>query len=186
LKIGLVCVGLWALAWTSPAFCGESTDAASGLKGALIYEKTCAECHGKQGEGVHGKHDEILAGNRTLTSLTRLISKTMPEGKEGSCVGPDADAVAKYIFDAFYSPAAQARVRPVQESLSRVTVSQFRNSVADLLGRFRPGFDRPMGNEHGLRGVYSGFAIPTPEEEAEGSLASVWFTRQAAHRQEEE
>ena len=135
--------------------------------GALIYEKTCAECHGKKGEGVHGKYDEILAGNRSLTSLTRLISKTMPEGKEGTCVGPDAEAVAAYIFDAFYSPKAQARVRPVQESLSRLTVAQYKNSVADLVGRFRPGFDRPLGTEHGLKGVYSGFAIPTPEEEAE-------------------
>ena len=140
---------------------------AAGPSGAAIYEKSCSECHGKNGEGVRGKYAEILAGNRSLASLTRLISKTMPEGKEGTCVGAEADAVAAYIFDAFYSPAAQARVRPVEESLSRLTAAQYRNSVADLLGRFRPGFDRPLGTEHGLRGAYSGFAIPTPEEEAE-------------------
>jgi len=139
--------------------------------GAAIYEKTCAECHGKQGEGVHGKCDEVLAGNRSVSALTRLISKTMPEGNEGSCVGPDAEAVAQYIFNAFYSPAAQARVRPVPETLSHLTVTQYRNSVADLLGRFRPGFDRPVGTEHGLRGFYTGFAIPTQEELAEAKTA---------------
>ena len=150
----------------SPTAVAAGSEGAA-LSGAAIYEKSCAECHGKKGEGVQGKYAEILAGNRSLASLTRLISKTMPEGKEGTCVGADAEAVAAYIFEAFYSPAAQARVRPVRESLSHLTVAQYRNSVADLLGRFRPGFDKPLGKEHGLRGVYSGFAIPTPEEEAE-------------------
>jgi len=145
----------------------RSKDALVESKGAVIYRESCAECHGKRGEGVMGKYDDPLAGNRSLPSLVRVISKTMPEGKEGTCIGPDAEAVAAFIFDAFYSPTAQARLRPVQESLSRLTVSQFQNSVADLLGRFRPGFDTALGNQRGLRGVYSGFAFPTPEEEAE-------------------
>ncbi len=140
--------------------------AAAEERGAAVYRETCAECHGKHGEGVRGKYDDPLAGNRSVASLTRLISKTMPEGKEGTCVGPDAEAVAAYIHGAFYSPEARARLHPVDESLSRLTVSQYQNSVADLLGRFRPGFDRPPGTERGLRGVYSGFAVLTPEEEA--------------------
>ncbi|MEI7776007.1 MAG: c-type cytochrome, partial [Verrucomicrobiota bacterium] len=133
--------------------------------GAAIYRKSCAECHGKRGEGVAGKYDDPLAGSRSLPSLVRIISKTMPEGKEGTCTGPDADAVAAFIYDAFYSPAAQARIHPVVESLSRLTVAQYQNSVADLLGRFRQGFDRPLGPQRGWRGVYSGFAFTTPEEE---------------------
>jgi hypothetical protein len=88
----------------------------------------------------------------------------MPEGKEGTCVGEDAAAVAAYIYNAFYSPTAQAKLRPVQESLSRLTVAQYQNSVADLVGRFRPGFDRAPAAERGLRAVYSGFLKPTPEE----------------------
>ncbi len=134
-------------------------------KGATIYRESCAECHGKNGEGVHGKYDDPLAGTRSVQALTRLISKTMPEGKEGTCVGPEAEAVAAYIHSAFYSPEARARMHPVQESLSRLTVAQYQNSVADLVGRFRPGFDRPPGAERGLRGAYSGFAVLTPEEE---------------------
>ncbi|NBV87570.1 MAG: hypothetical protein EBS01_15170, partial [Verrucomicrobia bacterium] len=144
---------------------------ASEHPGAAVYQKMCADCHGKQGEGVRGKYDDPLAGNRTMPALTRLIAKTMPEGKEGTCVGADAENVAAYIYEAFYSPAAQARLRPVQESLSRLTVAQYQNSVADLLGHFRPGFDTPPNKERGLRGNYSGFAIPTPEEIEEKKAA---------------
>lgn len=136
-------------------------------KGAAIYQESCAECHGKQGEGVRDKYAEPLAGNRSLKSLTRVISKTMPEGKEGTCTGADADAVASFIYDSFYSATAQARIRPVAESLSRLTSAQFHTSVADLFARLRPGSNRPLANERGLKGFYTGFAIPTPEEEAE-------------------
>ncbi|MEI6713104.1 MAG: DUF1592 domain-containing protein [Verrucomicrobiota bacterium] len=135
--------------------------------GAAIYRRMCVDCHGKQGEGVAGKYDDTLSGNRSVSGLARLISKTMPEGKEGTCTGADAEAVASYIYDAFYSPAAQARIRPVQESLSHLTVAQYQNSVADLIGRFRPGFDRPPAQERGLRVWFTGVAVLTPEEEAE-------------------
>lgn len=138
--------------------------------GAKIYQQLCAECHGKKGEGVADKYDEPLVGHRSVHSLAKYISRAMPEGKEGICVGVDADNVAAYIFDAFYSPAAQARNNPVRESLSRLTVEQYQNSVADLLGRFRGGSDRVPGAERGLRGRYSGRKIEffgpylTPEE----------------------
>ncbi len=116
----------------------------------------CADCHGKKGEGVAEKYDDPLVGNRSVISLTKYISRTMPEGKEGTCVGEDAENVAAYIFDAFYSSAAQARNNPVRESLTRLTVAQYQNSVADLIGRFRGGSDRPFGGERGLKARYSG------------------------------
>ena len=78
--------------------------------GAVIYRKMCADCHGANGQGVEGKHEDPLAGTRSVAGLARIIAKTMPEGKEGTCVGADADAVAGYIHEAFYSPAAQARL----------------------------------------------------------------------------
>jgi cytochrome c553 len=128
--------------------------------GAKVYVQMCAECHGKKGEGVAGKHDEPLIGNKGVVALTKYIARTMPEDKEGTCVGPDAENVAAYIFDAFYSRAAQARNHPIHEDLSRLTVAQYQNSVTDLIGRFRPGFDRPPGKERGLRASYRGFAKP--------------------------
>ncbi len=109
-------VGVLLLSLSLGATAQEPTRA-SEHPGAAVYQKMCADCHGKQGEGVHGKYEDPLAGNRTIPALTRLIAKTMPEGKEGTCVGPDAENVAAYIYDAFYSPTAQAKLRPVQESL---------------------------------------------------------------------
>ncbi len=124
--------------------------------GAAIYRKECANCHGKKGEGVAGKHDEPLIGRRNVAALAKYIAKSMPEDKEGTIVGKDADDVAAYIFDSFYSPTAQLRNHPVHEDLSRLTVEQYQNSVADLIGHFQGGFDRPFGKTHGLKARYSG------------------------------
>ncbi len=124
--------------------------------GAKVYGQMCASCHGRKGEGVAGKHDEPLVGRRNVPALAKYISKSMPEDKEGTCTGKDADDVAAYIFDAFYSPTAQLRNHPVREDLSRLTVEQYQNSVADLIGRFQGGFDRPFGKTHGLKARYSG------------------------------
>ena len=106
------------------------------------------------------------AGRRS--ALTRKIEKTMPEDAEGTCVGEDAKSVAAYIYDAFYSPAAQARNRPPAKDLTRLTISQYRTSVMDLFGHFRmgPGFDRPIQEEQGLRALYRGVALPKPGEPA--------------------
>src|SRR6185436_10091105 len=143
--------------FSTAATAAENPGAANaGHPGAKVYREKCAECHGKNGEGVAGKHDEPLAGRRNVPALAKYISKTMPENNEGSCTGKDADDVAAYIYDAFYSPEAQLRNWPVREDLSRLTVEQYQNSVADLIGRFQGGFDRPMGKTHGLKGRYSG------------------------------
>ena len=135
---------------------GGASLAATEQSGAAIYRKECASCHGKKGEGVAGKHDEPLVGQRNVSALSKYIAKSMPEDKEGTVVGKDADDVAAYIFDAFYSAAAQLRNNPVREDLSRLTVEQYQNSVADLIGRFQGGFDRALGKTHGLKGRYSG------------------------------
>lgn len=125
----------------------------------MIYDKLCLECHGDKGQGVDGKYDDTLTGSRSVETLARKIEKTMPEDNEGACVGPDANAVAAYIYDAFYSPAAQARLYPPAKDLARLTIPQFRTSVIDLIGRFRmgPGFDRLLGKDQGLKTTYRGF-----------------------------
>ena len=102
--------------------------------GAVIYRKLCIECHGKDGQGVDGKYDEPLVGERTLDALAKKIEKTMPEDEEDLCVGEDAKQVAAYIYEAFYSPAAQARSSPPEQDLSRLTIAQHRASIMDLIG----------------------------------------------------
>ncbi len=145
---------------------GFAAETAAKHPGAVIYEKMCLECHGADGQGVDGKYDEPLVGNRTLEALARKIEKTMPEEKVGTCVGEDAKQVAAYIYEEFYSVAAQARKNRPTKDLLRLTIGQYRNSVTDIVGRFRngPGFDRPLNPEAGLRGSYRGFEHPKPPE----------------------
>ncbi len=132
--------------------------------GAALYRAHCASCHGDAGEGVPGKYDEPLTGDRSLEALTRKIDRTMPEEDPEICVGEEARQVAAYIYDAFYSPAAQARLRPPEVDLTRLTVPQFRASVADLAGHFRPGSEKDWGRERGLRHVYRSPEILSEEE----------------------
>ena len=130
--------------------------------GSVIYEKLCVECHGAHGEGVKDKYDEPLHGNRNVEALARRIAKTMPDDNVGACVGEDAKQVAAYIYDAFYSPKAFARLHVPEFDVARLTIPQYRISVADIIGRFRPSFDKPPGKERGLKAHYSGVIIEKP------------------------
>jgi hypothetical protein len=120
--------------------------------GEKIYQRQCASCHGAKGEGTTESYPHPLVGERSVGELTEYISKSMPEDDPETCVGEDAAAVSKYIFDTFYSPTAQARNKPARVELSRLTVRQYRNAVADLIGSFR-GASR-IEQTHGLRGEY--------------------------------
>lgn len=134
--------------------------------GAALYQKLCAECHGDRGQGVDGEYDEPLRGEKSLEALAKDIDKTMPEDDPEKTTAGDAKLVAAYIYDAFYSPEAQARLNPPKRDLARLTIEQFRNSVMDVIGRFRmgPGFDRPVNAETGLKAAYRGVALPKPGE----------------------
>ncbi|HEY2156907.1 MAG TPA: DUF1592 domain-containing protein [Isosphaeraceae bacterium] len=119
--------------------------------GQRIYKEQCARCHGKAGEGSED-YPRTLAGDKSVKQLAKLIAKTMPEDDPGTCTGDNADAVASYIYDAFYSKTAQERNRPARIELARLTVRQYRNAVADLIGSFRePG---NWGDARGLGGEY--------------------------------
>jgi len=120
--------------------------------GAAIYQRLCAACHGASGEGVRRKHSRPLAGDKTIPDLARYIEKSMPDKEPERCAGEEAEAVARYIHGAFYSPIAQARLRPPRAEASRLTVRQYRNALADLIGWFRP--DARVGTDPGLAGEY--------------------------------
>ena len=105
------------------------------LRGAAIYAKQCASCHGTSGEGVSGSYPDALIGDSTVGELTKIINDTMPEGEPQLCIGEDANAVAAYIHDAFYSPEAQTRRNPRKPGFSRLTGNQLRQSLADLYAR---------------------------------------------------
>ena len=128
--------------------------------GRDIFRQRCAVCHGRNGEGVNGKFDGPLQGDRSLEKLIRYVERNMPDDAPGTCTGKDAAAVATYIYGAFYSVEARLRnTKPPRVELSRLTNQQYLNSVADLLKEFS-GQDGPLTNEPGLRAAYynsSGF-----------------------------
>jgi mono/diheme cytochrome c family protein len=130
---------------------GESAEAALEA-GEAVYRLRCASCHGASGEGVEGKHPQPLAGERSVAHLARFIEKSMPEDAPGTLAGEDAEKVARYIHEAFYSPIAQARRRPPSIDPARLTVRQHRNAVADLISSFRG--PAPRSGERGLRAAY--------------------------------
>jgi hypothetical protein len=148
LRYSRVCAALLLLA-VAPA---QRVVAADGLTGKQIYQKKCATCHGANGEGTKEHRPKPLAGDRSTDQLARTIAKTMPKDDPGSCAGEDAERVAAYIFDAFYSTAARERNKPPRIELSRLTVRQYQNTVADLVGSFRAALR--LDDRRGLKGEY--------------------------------
>ncbi len=125
------------------------------LTGEQIYRTKCAACHGARGEGTADHFPRALVGDRTVASLSRLIAKTMPEDAPGECVGEDADKVASFIYDAFYSKAAQARskFKPPRIEPARLTVRQYKTAVTDLLASFSS--PAQTDDQHGLAAEYA-------------------------------
>lgn len=125
LGLGLV------LAWAATGAADEKEKL-----GEQIYQRRCLSCHGKQGEGSK-EYGHPLRGDKSIGQLSKYIAKSMPDDDPGTCTGEEAEKVAAYIHDAFYSKTAQARNKPAQIELSRLTVRQYQNTIADLIGGFR-------------------------------------------------
>jgi cytochrome c len=134
------------------AIVSARADDADRAAGAEIFRKLCADCHGDKGQGVPNKFDEPLYGERSVHSLAKLIDKTMPEDEPEKVDAEDSRKVALYIYDAFYSPMARAKLNPPKRDFMRLTNRQFRESVADLIGSF--GQVTPPGEGKGLPGKY--------------------------------
>jgi hypothetical protein len=131
---------------------GARAGAAEPRTGEQIYRQACAYCHGKTGEGTK-KHPHPLVGDKSPGQLTKVIAKTMPENDPGSLSAEEAKRVSAYVYDAFYSPDALARNKPPRVELSRLTVRQYRNAVADVIGGFRAA-PAKWDDKRGLRGEY--------------------------------
>lgn len=143
------CLGFGVMAAVLAGF--SSIVAAADHPGAAIYKQQCARCHGAAGEGTK-KAPQALVGDRSLPQLTRLVQETMPDSDPGSLTVEQARQVSAYVHDAFYSPDARARANPPRVDLARLTVDQYRNTVADLIGSFRQA-NKPDPRV-GLRGEY--------------------------------
>ncbi|WP_345689112.1 DUF1588 domain-containing protein [Novipirellula caenicola] len=158
----LVVAALWGVVgYCANASAAESADAVAS-HGARIYAAQCAGCHGSEGQGVESEYAAALTGDSSIGQLTEIISETMPEDDPELCQGEDAEAVAKYIFETFYSEAARLRNRPPETTLSRLTGDQLRQSLADVYARISGG--SWQHEERGIRGTY--FDTPNWKNEA--------------------
>ncbi|MBI1332157.1 MAG: DUF1592 domain-containing protein [Armatimonadetes bacterium] len=104
------------------------------IDGAAVFKNRCAGCHGDKGQGGDG-YSKPLIGKLSAPELANFIKKSMPPGTK-KCPADEADKVAQFMFDAFYSPIAQERNKPARIALARLTVRQYRNAVADLVGNY--------------------------------------------------
>ena len=120
--------------------------------GEIVYRDDCMRCHGPVGQGVAGKADEPLVGEKSIASLAKYIAREMPENDPGTLSMADATASAEYIHKAFYSAEARARNHPPRIELAHLTVRQYRESIADLLGSLRNATSATESG--GLAGVY--------------------------------
>ena len=106
--------------------------------GAQVWTQMCASCHGASGQGGKG-YKGPLHGDQSVLELARFIAQEMPPDAPKPLPEAEAKNVAGYIYDAFYSPVAQARTAPPRVELSRLTVNQTRNALSDLIASFRKG-----------------------------------------------
>lgn len=120
-------------------------------RGRLLYEAKCLSCHGTNGAGTP-EAPTPLFGDRPVSELADIIDRTMPQGAPDQCTGDDARAVAEWMQQAFYSPEAQARLNPPRIELARLTVTQYRNAIADLGTSFR--WQTVPGSQRGLNAEY--------------------------------
>jgi len=129
LSISLGSSLLMILALAAPQSKKAPTNAS--IDGKTLFTKKCAPCHGPGGQGGAG-YSNPLAGDLTIEELSKYIATSMPPGAKKTPVS-EAKLVAGFIHNEFYSPLAQERNRPARLTLSRLTVKQFKNAVADLI-----------------------------------------------------
>ena len=126
IKVGLAVVGVAVL-----AFAGRQGQRyykkhlAAPRPGEAVYRQDCMSCHGPVGEGVAGKSDEPLVGEKSVASLAKYIAREMPENDPGTLSLADATASAEYIHQAFYSAEARARNHPPRPPRSTLILTLF-------------------------------------------------------------
>ena len=131
---------------------GSRADPAREHPGAAIYREHCVRCHGADGAGT-ADVPHPLVGDRSIGQLAAYIDEAMPEDDPTRVAGADAQRVAEFIHASFYAAPARRDECPPRVELSRLTVRQHRNSLADLVGGFREPAPADDGTR-GLRGEY--------------------------------
>ena len=142
-----LCLALFLLcAVTTADACAQEQD------GLVLFRKHCSRCHGDKGKGSKNYPDP-LQGNLSVNQLTHYIDKTMPENNPSQVTGESAKVIAETIHPSFYSLIAQEKNKKARLELSRLTVRQMRESLADIVGSFRSPYPK-IDQQRGLRAEY--------------------------------
>ncbi|MBP7949540.1 MAG: DUF1592 domain-containing protein [Verrucomicrobiales bacterium] len=139
-------------AFLAVAAVSVAADVSAQHPGATIYQDMCAKCHGDRGQGVAGKHDEPIYGEKSLAALAKYIDRSMPEDEEETLDAKGSAQVAEWIYNEFYSTTARARMFPEKRAAARLTNRQFQESAADVIASLQP--PQPRGAATGLHGDY--------------------------------
>ena len=116
--------------------------------GYELYQQHCASCHAENGQGVDEEYDEPLFGDRAMASLARYIERRMPDDDPELVMGQEARDVTDYIYHEFYSVEARHRKGLIPKiQLTRLTVPQYRNAVADMVLHFTPEVSQSIKKE---------------------------------------
>lgn len=105
---------------------------------------------GTSGQGVVSKYKEALYGDWALPRLTRYVAQNMPDDTPASLTPSEADAVSAYVFEKFYSRAAQAKLHPSRVEIAHLTNRQYTVTVADLLRQLSPANESTTPDSSGL------------------------------------
>jgi quinoprotein glucose dehydrogenase len=99
-----------AAATPAPAAAAERVDAtpAQLATGQAAYARTCAVCHGPQGEGIQGGNAPPLRATAALNDVRNIIARGSAEmpGMAGVLTAEEIDTVARYVKLRLAAPAA--------------------------------------------------------------------------------
>lgn len=151
-RISFAFVFMLLIGHTGMTLGAEAPEAEAVRSGQSIYLNQCMKCHGDRGEGVEQVNENPLRPSLSFDELKQSIIDTMPEDDPDLCVGEDAELVARYIYEEIFHYDSTVDEATASIDLSRLTVRQYRNSIADLLASFK-GSSQP-DDRRGLRGEY--------------------------------
>ena len=104
----------------------------AAARGAILYARQCAICHGKAGEGTSGP--PLRGTTRARDTLVNLIDATMPKGDPGRCRGQCAADVADYILAGFKAAPLQCGEGTASaRRLRLLTRREYLATVGDLV-----------------------------------------------------
>lgn len=112
---------------------GDGAVVGEVANGAALYARMCASCHGEAGEG--GRGPKLSDWTRGYDALRRPIGTSMPSGNPLACTGECPDRIANFILSELNTRALACDApRPSLRRVRRLTRSEYRNTVRDLLG----------------------------------------------------